>query len=187
MHAGGRGRGGDLVDGGLIEPEELALVDGDERLPWLEADEDFDENEVDTGRVIAFVLVGLLFLGLIIGGLWLYFRESTDSAIIADGSTIEAPDEPYKTRPQNPGGAEALGTGGGVEHAVLAHEGHQRIDVVAVPGVAESGKGVFGDGGRSIVHGAPEGKGEAFAVPSQRRKLRALRIGPDARIRARQP
>ena len=111
MHAGGRGRGGDLVDGGLIEPEELALVDGDERLPWLEADEDFDENEVDTGRVIAFVLVGLLFLGLIIGGLWLYFRESTDSAIIADGSTIEAPDEPYKTRPQNPGGAEALGTG----------------------------------------------------------------------------
>ena len=111
MHAGGRGPGGDLVDGGLIEPEELALVDGDERLPWLEADEDFDENEVDTGRVIAFVLVGLLFLGLIIGGLWLYFRESTDSAIIPDGSTIEAPDEPYKTRPQNPGGAEALGTG----------------------------------------------------------------------------
>ena len=112
MHAGGRGRGGDPLDGGgMFQPEELALVDADERLPWLEADEDFDENEVDTGRVVAFVLVGLLVLALIIGGLWLYFRDGSDSAIVADGSTIEAPDEPYKTRPENPGGAEALGTG----------------------------------------------------------------------------
>jgi hypothetical protein len=107
MQTGGRGLGGD----GAIAPEELAFVDEDERLPWLEGDDDFDENEVDTGRVVVFVLAGLVVLGLIVGGLWLYFREQSASAIVADGSTIEAPDTPYKTRPENPGGTEAMGTG----------------------------------------------------------------------------
>lgn len=111
MQAGGNGREGDPFGGDAAEPEELALVGEDERLPWLEGDDDFEENEVDTGRVIAFVLVGLVVLGLIVGGLWLYFRDGADTAIVADGSTIEAPDEPYKTKPEDPGGAEALGTG----------------------------------------------------------------------------
>jgi hypothetical protein len=111
MQIGGRGRGGDPFGDGGIEPEELAFVDEDERLPWLEGDDDSDENEVDTGRVVVFVLAGLLILGLIVGGLWLYFRDQSASAIVADGSTIEAPDEPYKTKPENPGGTEALGTG----------------------------------------------------------------------------
>jgi hypothetical protein len=111
MQTGGRGRGDDPFGDGAIEPDELAFVDEDERLPWLEGDDDSDENEVDTGRVVAFVLVGLLVLGLIVGGLWLYFREQSRSAIVADGSVIEAPDEPYKTKPENAGGTEALGTG----------------------------------------------------------------------------
>ena len=94
-----------------IEAEELAFAREDARLPWLEADDDYEEPGVPASRMVAFVLVGLLVLALIIGGLWLYFRDGSDSAIVADGSTIEAPDEPYKTRPENPGGAEALGTG----------------------------------------------------------------------------
>lgn len=114
MHAVDNGRDGDPVDldaDGAIETDELAFADEDERLPWLEADDDYEESEVDTGRVVAFVLVGLLVLGLILGGIWLYFRDGSDAALVADGSTIEAPAEPYKTRPDDAGGAEAVGTG----------------------------------------------------------------------------
>jgi len=136
MHAGGNGRDGDPADqdaGGAIEPEELALADGDERLPWLEADDDYEESEVDTGRVVAFVIVCLLVLGLIIGGIWLYFREKSDAAIVADGSTIEAPDEPYKTKPADPGGAEAVGTG---DTSFAVGEGQTRETHVADGGAA---------------------------------------------------
>ena len=38
--------------GERVPAEELALADDDERLPWLEADEDFDEGGVDTGRLV---------------------------------------------------------------------------------------------------------------------------------------
>jgi hypothetical protein len=111
MQSAGRVRGGDPIDDGAFQPEELAFVDQDERLPWLEGDGDLDENQVDTGRVIAFALVGVLVLGLIIGGLWFYLRGGPESRIVADGSTIEAPDQPYKMKPGDAGGTKALGTG----------------------------------------------------------------------------
>lgn len=111
MQSAGRGRGGDPIDGGAFEPEELSFIDRDGRLPWLEGDGDLDENQVDTGRVIAFALVGVLVLGVIIGGTWLYFSGGPESRIVADGSTIEAPDQPYKMKPEDAGGTQALGTG----------------------------------------------------------------------------
>jgi hypothetical protein len=115
MQAGGHGGGGDpldLDDDGVIEPEELAFAHEDERLPWLEADDDdAGEPGVDTGRVVAFVVGALVLLGLVIGALWWFFHDHTDTAVVADGSTIQAPAGPYKTRPTDPGGAEAVGTG----------------------------------------------------------------------------
>jgi hypothetical protein len=99
------------LDDGAIEPEELAFAQEDERLPWLEADDDAEEGAVDTGRVIAFVVGSLVVLGLIIGALWWAFRDRSGDNLVADGSTIEAPAGPYKTRPANPGGSEAVGTG----------------------------------------------------------------------------
>jgi len=113
MQAGGT-RGGDpadLDDDGVIEPEELAFAQEDERLPWLEADDDAEEPGVDTGRVVAFVIGSLVVLGLVIGALWWFFRDRSETAIVADGSTIEAPAGPYKTKPTNPGGSQAVGTG----------------------------------------------------------------------------
>jgi hypothetical protein len=112
--AGGKRGGDDPVDldeDGAIEPEELAFAQEDERLPWLEADDDADEGAVDTGRVITFVIGSLVVLGLIIGALWWAFRDRSGDNLVADGSTIEAPAGPYKTRPANPGGSQALGTG----------------------------------------------------------------------------
>jgi hypothetical protein len=95
-----------------IEAEEqLALVDGDERLPWLESEDDDEQQGVDTGRIVAFAAVGLVAVALLLGALWWFTRDRTDEALVAEGGVIEAPDEPYRTRPDDPGGQQVAGTG----------------------------------------------------------------------------
>ena len=109
----GRGGGDEPVDDeGFDEPEaQLALADGEERLPWLESDDDYEQPGVDTGRIVAFAAVGLLAIVLVLGAVWWFTSDRTDENLVADGSTIEAPDEPYRTRPADPGGREVAGTG----------------------------------------------------------------------------
>ena len=60
----------DLGEGPIDTEEQLALADGEERLPWLESDDDYDQPGVDTGRIVAFGAVGLLAVVLILGALW---------------------------------------------------------------------------------------------------------------------
>jgi hypothetical protein len=99
-------------DEDTIEAEEqLALADGEERLPWLESDDEDEQQGVDTGRIVAFGAVGALALILLLGALWWFTGDRTDEALVADGGTIEAPDEPYRTRPDDPGGQQVAGTG----------------------------------------------------------------------------
>src|SRR6478735_10068404 len=103
---------GDLDDDGMIDAEEqLSLADADERLPWLESDEEYEQPGVDTGRIVAFAAVGLLFIVLVLGAIYYFTRDARDAELVADGSTIEAPAEPYKTRPTDRGGREVEGTG----------------------------------------------------------------------------
>jgi len=105
-------RSADLDDDGAIDAEEqLSLADADERLPWLESDEEYEQPGVDTGRIVAFGAVGLLFIVLVLGAIYYFTRDPRDAELVADGSTIEAPAEPYKTRPEDPGGREVEGTG----------------------------------------------------------------------------
>ncbi|AKH42431.1 hypothetical protein FHS61_000201 [Altererythrobacter atlanticus] len=116
MHvpANGRTNGepGDQAGEGAYEAEEeLVFADEEERLPWLESDDDHEEQGVDTGRIMAFVGVLLLLLILFVGGLWWFTRDRTPGPEVADGSVIAAPEEPYKTRPDDPGGKEVAGTG----------------------------------------------------------------------------
>ena len=103
----------DPGDDGLIAAEQqLTLADADERLPWLESDEDdYEQPGVDTGRILAFAAVGLLAVVLLLATLYLLTRDAGDAEVVADGSTIEAPGEPYKVRPENPGGRQVEGTG----------------------------------------------------------------------------
>ena len=98
-------------EGGPIEEEQLALADGEERLPWLESDDDYEQPGVDTGRIVAFAAVGLLAVVLILGALWWFTGDRTDEDLVADGSVIQAPDEPYRERPDEPGGQQVAGTG----------------------------------------------------------------------------
>jgi hypothetical protein len=91
--------------------EQLTLADGEERLPWLESDDEDEQPGVDTGRIIAFAAVGALALVLLLGALWWFTGDRADEELVADGGTIEAPDEPYRTRPDDPGGQQVAGTG----------------------------------------------------------------------------
>ena len=95
-----------------VGDDQLALAGQDERLPWLESgDEDFEDEGVDTGRIFGFLLLALIALAAFVGGIWWFGNRDGDSAIVADGSTIEAPPGPYKERPEDPGGKQFEGTG----------------------------------------------------------------------------
>ena len=107
----GAGMSADFEDDDFVGEEQLALADADERLPWLESDDDYEPQGPDTGRIVAFAAVGLLAVVLLVGLVWWFTRESVDRAVVADGSTIEAPNEPYKVRPADPGGRRVEGTG----------------------------------------------------------------------------
>jgi hypothetical protein len=100
----------DTLSAGADE-ERLALEEDDEQLPWLESADDVDEEGPDTGRIIGFALVGLLALVAIVGGIWWAGHRSSQPHLVADGSIIEAPAEPYKSKPENPGGKTFAGTG----------------------------------------------------------------------------
>lgn len=91
---------------------QLPFSEDDTRLPWLESDDDEDDYEpAGSGQIIAFVLVGLVALALLVGGIWWLTHRDADGALPADGSTIEAPAEPYKVAPADPGGKTFDGTG----------------------------------------------------------------------------
>lgn len=110
----GKGRGEEpleFTDDEIEAAEQLTLADTDERLPWLESDDDDDEPSFDTGRLIGFAAVGLLALVLILGAVWFVTRDAVDEQLVADGGVIEAPEGPYKARPADPGGRPVEGTG----------------------------------------------------------------------------
>ncbi len=89
---------------------QLALDETDMRLPWLEvADEDGEEG-LDWSRIGKFagIVAAVLFVAAI--GVWV-LTQWGPGAPEGDGSLIAAPTEPYKVKPENPGGKEFAGTG----------------------------------------------------------------------------
>ncbi|MHA7819215.1 MAG: SPOR domain-containing protein [Erythrobacter sp.] len=93
------------------EGDELDLS-SDDSLPWLEADEEDEAaGGVDTSQVIGFALILITILVGVVGAVWFFGNRATDGDVVADGSTIEAPDGPVKVRPEDPGGKEFDGTG----------------------------------------------------------------------------
>jgi hypothetical protein len=107
---------------------ELALDNGD-GLPWLESgEEDYEEGAVDTGKIIGFAVIVLVILAVGVGGFWWYTNRANSVAHVADGSTVEAPEGPYKEKPEDAGGKTFAGTG---NIAPVVAEGEQREVLLA--------------------------------------------------------
>ncbi|GMN13132.1 SPOR domain-containing protein [Altererythrobacter sp. MTPC7] len=136
-----------LAEEGIIEDDadddRLNLDGDDEALPWLESSDYAEEEGVDTGRLVGFVLLGLLALGLLVGGIWFLTNRGPDPELVADGSTIEAPEGDYKRRPDDAGGREFPGTG----------------DVAPAVGEGQTREG-------RLAEGSTSGEGEGAARPS---------------------
>lgn len=103
----------------------------EDRLPWLEAVEEDEPEGPSAGKMIAFVVIGLVAIGLIVGGL--FWMNNRDTTADGDGTLIAAPEGDYKVPPSDPGGMKVDGKG---DTAFAASEGADprgNIDVNALP------------------------------------------------------
>jgi hypothetical protein len=99
------------ADDGRADPaeEEIVLADED-RLPWLEAvEEDQDEGGPSVAKLVAAIVIGLVAIGVIVGGLYWIGNRSPGGA--ADNQIITAERGDYKQVPANPGGMNVSGEG----------------------------------------------------------------------------
>lgn len=93
------------------EAEDLELIENEERLPWLEADDEDEEAAgFATSRLVMLGALSLLIVGALVAAAWMV-TGTTSNEPPADGSLIAAPEEPYKTRPTEEGGKTFAGTG----------------------------------------------------------------------------
>ena len=77
-------------------------LDDEDRLPWLESAEDYDDDgEYSPIRVALFIGAGLLLLAAIVGGIyWLQNRDA--GGLDGNGELIAAREGDYKVRPDDP-------------------------------------------------------------------------------------
>ena len=112
------------------DDDEIELADED-RLPWLEAvEEEDDEGGPSIAKLVAMIVIGLFAIGIIVGGaFWLGNRDQTGP----NGEVIAAADGDYKVVPPDKGGMNVQGTG---DTAYAASQGAQpqgNLNVDAVP------------------------------------------------------
>jgi hypothetical protein len=110
-------------------------LDDDDRLPWLEAVEEDDAKDgPGAAKLLAFVVIGLLVIGLVVGGVfWMRSPDSGSTAPAGEPEMIAAPEGDYKVKPGDPGGMQVEGKG---DTAYAASEGADPkgvIDVDAAP------------------------------------------------------
>ncbi len=92
------------------DSDQLDLAE-DDSLPWLDAGEDDEAaGGFDVSRMVMLGVLALVALGVVVGGIWFVANTASDEPP-ADGSLIAAPEEPYKTRPDDEGGKVFPGTG----------------------------------------------------------------------------
>lgn len=120
-------------------------LDDEDRLPWLEAADNYDDEEaVSPGRLLMLVLGGLVLIGAVLGGLW-YMQGGGGRG---QGELIAAQDGPYKQQPADDGAKQFEGEGDASFAASEGAEPAGKLDpskmpeapAVAAPKVAEPAK-----------------------------------------------
>lgn len=137
--------------------------DQNDRLPWLESDDDEEYEGVDHKRVAMAVLAGLALTGAAVGGFWYFTHRVDNGAPVADGSVIAAPSENYKEAPKDPGGKQFAGTGdssfavsqGQERPAQLASSDAPAAGNAAGANAAEAAASTAAAAGASFAGGAP--------------------------------
>ena len=143
--------------GGEWENEDQLDLADDESLPWLEAGEDEEQAAgFDTSRLILLGVLALIVLALVVGAIWFVANQTSDEPE-ADGSVIAAPDEPYKSKPEDPGGKTFAGTG---DTSFAVGEGQTREGRLAEPTTTPAATADDSDGsdaGNAAVPATPSG------------------------------
>lgn len=152
------------------EPEELSLARDDEPLPWLESD-DYEQEDQGSGigRLVLTFLVGLAAIAAVLYGLW-YWSNRPDPELVADGSTIPAPEGPLKERPEDPGGRTFAGTG---DVAPGVGEGETREGRLATDGTGGSAATGTAAAGSTAVGTRASGGGSAAGDAAPRPSIDA--------------
>lgn len=119
--------------------QELGLQDED-RLPWLEAVENDDEDEdgLSSGKMMGFLIAGILALGVIVGGVW--WLRSQQQTPQGDGTLIAAEQGDYKVKPDSPGGMKVEGQGDATFAASEGAEANGKVDTAAQPEAPVAGQ-----------------------------------------------
>lgn len=146
--------------------EELSLRTDDEPLPWLESD-GYEEEEESSGlgRLLLTFLIGLVAIGGVLYALW-YWSNRPDPALVADGSTIEAPEGPMKERPEDPGGKTFEGTGDVAPGVGEGQTREGRLAPDAGPGDTAPRPSVDAAGSRVPAASQSNGPSAAAAAPN---------------------
>lgn len=164
------------------EYDEVEGTDGeldlseDDSLPWLEADEEDDDDGADRLHILLLFLILLGILVAAVGAVGLLGSKATDAQQSADGSVIEAPEGPYKERPEDPGGKEFAGTGnvapvvgeGGAPEGVMNTDGSSGAGGATNAGNATGNGASAQNGGQSSATTSRSGVGVQLAAYSSR-------------------
>jgi cell division septation protein DedD len=105
-------------------------LDDDDRLPWLEAADGFEEDgEVSPARLLVMVLGGLLLIGAVLGGLWWV----QNGGARGKGELIAAQQGDYKVAPKNDGAKMFDGEGDASFSASEGAEPAGKVDPTRMP------------------------------------------------------
>ncbi|OHD05873.1 SPOR domain-containing protein [Sphingopyxis sp. RIFCSPHIGHO2_12_FULL_65_19] len=116
-------RGAGQADAGLG-------LEDDDRLPWLEAADGFEEDgEVSPARLLVMVLGGLLLIGAVLGGLWWV----QNGGARGKGELIAAQQGDYKVAPKNDGAKTFDGEGDASFSASEGAEPAGKVDPSRMP------------------------------------------------------
>lgn len=86
-------------------------LDDDDRLPWLESAEDYEEESgYSPARIALFLGAAILLLALLIGGIY-WYQNRDGAGLSGDGQLIAAQEGDFKVRPEDPQSKEFEGEG----------------------------------------------------------------------------
>lgn len=117
--------------------DSLDLQDED-RLPWLEAVNDADDDEgISIVRLLLLIVAGLVFLGAIIGGIY-WLQTASDEG---DGTLIAAPEGAYKVPAEDSDARTFEGEGDSSFATSEGMEGSGKLDPAMLPETPVAGPG----------------------------------------------